>query len=205
MKRSTSSFYPFSSNWHATNANMFIIQCPILWYAKVCAPPSAHSSYYYVKETSAPSAETAHLPLEVENNTHTHWLCDVGEKIRAQRAGPPWAPPTRRQKFKPSDASIYIIQSRLLLKMTQSHVLLENLSLFWNDAFSWLHPGPRCTLNMLLSSDFLFHHTEINPLCFEFYFAVLVVFSQPPTMSREGFCWSGKTPPPRGVTVPKKM
>jgi len=32
------------SNWHATNANMFIIQCPILWYAKVCALPSAHSS-----------------------------------------------------------------------------------------------------------------------------------------------------------------
>jgi len=28
-----------------TNAKMFIIQCPILWYAKVCALPSARSSY----------------------------------------------------------------------------------------------------------------------------------------------------------------
>jgi len=27
---------------------MFIIQCPILWYAKVCALPSARSSYEYV-------------------------------------------------------------------------------------------------------------------------------------------------------------
>jgi len=34
----------FISNWHATNANMFIIQCPILWYVKVCALPSARSS-----------------------------------------------------------------------------------------------------------------------------------------------------------------
>jgi len=33
-----------SCNWHATNAKMFIIQCPLLWYAKVCALPSAHSS-----------------------------------------------------------------------------------------------------------------------------------------------------------------
>jgi len=32
------------SNWHATNAKMFIIQYAILWYAKVCALPSAHSS-----------------------------------------------------------------------------------------------------------------------------------------------------------------
>jgi len=29
---------------HATNAKIFIIQCPILWYAKVCALPSARSS-----------------------------------------------------------------------------------------------------------------------------------------------------------------
>jgi len=34
----------FLFNWHATNAKMFIIQCPILWYAKVCALPSARSS-----------------------------------------------------------------------------------------------------------------------------------------------------------------
>jgi len=27
-------------------AKMFIIQCPIVWYAKVCALPSAHSSFY---------------------------------------------------------------------------------------------------------------------------------------------------------------
>jgi len=48
MERSTSSFYHSTVNfyqiWHATNAKMFIIQCPILWYAKVCALPSAHSS-----------------------------------------------------------------------------------------------------------------------------------------------------------------
>jgi len=45
MKRPKSSFYhQFVSNWHATNANMFITQCPILWYAKVCALPSARSS-----------------------------------------------------------------------------------------------------------------------------------------------------------------
>jgi len=35
----------FLSNCHATNTKMFIIQCPILWYAKVCALPSARSSY----------------------------------------------------------------------------------------------------------------------------------------------------------------
>jgi len=34
----------FLSNWHATNANMFIIQSSILWYVKVCALPSARSS-----------------------------------------------------------------------------------------------------------------------------------------------------------------
>jgi len=32
------------SNWHATNAKIFIIQCPLLWYAKVRALPSARSS-----------------------------------------------------------------------------------------------------------------------------------------------------------------
>jgi len=35
----------FLSSWHATNAKMFIIQCPILRYAKVCALPSARSSF----------------------------------------------------------------------------------------------------------------------------------------------------------------
>jgi len=44
MKRSTSSFYHSAINWHATNAKMFITQCPILWYVKVCALPSAHFS-----------------------------------------------------------------------------------------------------------------------------------------------------------------
>jgi len=34
----------FLSNWHATHVKMFIIQCPILWCAKVCALPSARSS-----------------------------------------------------------------------------------------------------------------------------------------------------------------
>jgi len=37
-------FLPY---WHATNAKMFIIQCPILWYAKVCTLPSARSSFKY--------------------------------------------------------------------------------------------------------------------------------------------------------------
>jgi len=80
-----------------------------------------------------------------------------------------WAPPMRRTQFKPSDV-IYIIQSRLLLKIIKSHVLHENFSLLSNDAFSWLHPVPCCTLNILLSSDFMFCHTWINPL---FYFILL--------------------------------
>jgi len=36
-------FLPLTSNCYATNAKMFIIQCQ-LWYAKVCALPSARSS-----------------------------------------------------------------------------------------------------------------------------------------------------------------
>jgi len=43
----------FLSNWHATNANNFIIQCPILWYAKVCALPSAHSSWLLILQLFA--------------------------------------------------------------------------------------------------------------------------------------------------------
>jgi len=51
MKRSKSSFYHSTVNFYPIgmqNAKMFIIQCPILWYAKVCALPSARSSSIFL-------------------------------------------------------------------------------------------------------------------------------------------------------------
>jgi len=75
MKRSKSSFCgTFLSNWHATNAKMFIIQCPILWYAKVCAPPSAHSSS---SSAFLDTQRTLHIPKRTRIDFHLQhkWSC----------------------------------------------------------------------------------------------------------------------------------
>jgi len=64
MERSTSSFYHSAVNfyWHATNDKMFIIQCPILWYAKVCTLPSARSSS---------------ICINLRHNTSSMYMCKI--------------------------------------------------------------------------------------------------------------------------------
>jgi len=58
---------------------MFIIQCPILWYPKVCALPSAHSSSTYLSNWCLASVICAFLfPVSRSSRHHHTGQCALG-------------------------------------------------------------------------------------------------------------------------------
>jgi len=67
---------------------MFKIQCPILWYAKVCALPSARSSYYYYYYYVIPhSSETLFSEIDITVLIDMWWQSERHEMFQLATEG----------------------------------------------------------------------------------------------------------------------
>jgi len=151
MKWSTSPWRgTFLSNWHASNAKMFIIQCPILWYAKVCALPSAHSSCFIVSSVSLNRTVQDQFMRGELFKLQTHGLIQSDSHTYSQRHGRNllihFNPSSLTSRYIPStDSQTYnSLKEHAQCPRTQTECAMTDAALGWAEALLFLSTDSSC-------------------------------------------------------------